>query len=272
MDPATIAMLLKAAGDTKRAMDAAALRSTVDHIKGSVDAIGMQLAENVLTEVRSGFDHLAVAIEAVDDDIRRDELGHARQYFARLANRPGGGTVGGTSGSLTGDQICALGYLGNFAYFLVRGDPRQALISAYKCTERFPVLGVQLFPVQLFSKDYRDDLLSADVRGELLSHRHNMARAEWRSYALEKAWRIPAAGGALLAGLIGATVSPPLAGRGLMWATGILAGSEHGMIPPPRPDQQAFLQGQAEEMERALAPLKSEARARRLALEASPSN
>jgi hypothetical protein len=113
MDSATMATLLKATADAKRSLDAAADRSTVDDIKGGVDAVGMQLAENVLTEVRSGFDHLAVAIEAGDDDIPRDELGHARQYFHRLANRPGGGTVSGTSGSLTGEQVCALGYLGN---------------------------------------------------------------------------------------------------------------------------------------------------------------
>jgi hypothetical protein len=269
IDPTTIATLLKAAAEAKRALDAAALRSAVDDIKASVDGIGKRLAEDVLIEVRSGFDHLAVAIEAVNDDIRRDELGHARQYFGRLANREGGGTVSGTSGSLTGDQVCALGYLGNYAYFLVRGDPRQALISAYLCTERFPVLGVQLFPTQLFSRDYRAGVRSANARGELRSQFHNFAREQWRGYVLEKAWRIPAAGGAVLAGLIGAAVSPPLAGRGVMWATGILAGSEHGMLPPPRPDQRKFLQGQAEEMERALAPLKSEARARRLALEGS---
>jgi hypothetical protein len=92
-------------------MNPAIMGSTVYDIKGSVDAIGMQPAEDVLIEVRSGFDHLAVAIEAVDDDVRRDELGHARHHFARLANRPGAGTVSGTSWSLTSDQVCVLGYL-----------------------------------------------------------------------------------------------------------------------------------------------------------------
>lgn len=50
MDPATMAALLKAAADAKRALDTAALRREVEHIKTAVDAIGMQLDEDVLTQ------------------------------------------------------------------------------------------------------------------------------------------------------------------------------------------------------------------------------
>lgn len=196
-------------------------------------------------------------------------MGHARGYFARLANRSGGGRVKGTSGSLSGDEVCALGYLGNYHYFLIRGEPRQALIAAYHCTERFPALGVQLFPAQLFSGDYREAVLRSDARGEELTWAHQRARAERRSYGLDMAWRVPVAAGAVLAGLAGAAVSPPLAGHGVQWAMGIMAGRDYGLLPPPRPSGQA-LREHAAQAERLLARASAEARERRLGLEASP--
>jgi hypothetical protein len=266
MDPATMATVLKAAADAKRALDTAALRREVQHIKTAVDAIGMQLDENVLIQVRSGFSHLSAAVETADEDLRRDELGHARKYFARLANRSGGGTVTGTSGSLSGDEVCALGYLGNFHYFLIRGEPRQALIAAYHCTERFPAIGIQLFPPQLFSGDYREAVRRSDARGEELTWVYQQARAKRRGYGLDMAWRVPAAAGAVLAGLAGATVSPPLAGHGVQWAMGIMAGKDDGLLPPPRPNGQA-LREHAAEVKRLLARTSSEARERRLSLE-----
>jgi hypothetical protein len=194
MDPATMAAVLRAAADAKKAIDTAALRGTVEHIRNAVDFIGVQLAEDVLVEVRSGFDHLAVAVETSDDELRRDELGHSRQYFTRLANRSGGGVVAGTSGSLSGDQVCALGYLGKYHYFLVRGEPHLALIAAYMCTERFPALGAQLFPPRLFSRNYGELVRSSDAHQEWLILQNQMKHEERRNYGMEMAWRVPAAG------------------------------------------------------------------------------
>lgn len=269
MDPATMTMLLRAAADAKRTIDAVTLRRTVESIRTAVDSIGMQLAEAVLVEVRSGFDHLAVAVEvANDDDLRRDELRLAREYFGRLANRPGGGMVVGISGALSGDQVAALGHLGNYHYFLIQGQERQALIAAYLCTERFPALGVQLYPPQLFSRDYRAAVARSDAREESLRREHDIRSSRWRRYRLDMAWRVPAAGGALIAGLLGAAVSPPLAGHGVQWAHGILAGAEEGVLPPPRPSDRG-LRAHAVDVERLLAPVRAEARERRAAIEAT---
>lgn len=55
----------------------------------------------------------------------------------------------------TGSEAQALGHLGNYHYFIPRGQHREALREAYSCTEKFPALGVQVLPEDLFSKPYR---------------------------------------------------------------------------------------------------------------------
>ena len=80
----------------KKTLDSADLQhgkkhqSAVDDIKVAVDVIGMQLADEVAIEMRSAFDHLEAAVRAADDQLRLDDLGHARQLFTRMANRPVG--------------------------------------------------------------------------------------------------------------------------------------------------------------------------------------
>jgi hypothetical protein len=145
---------------------------------------------------------------------------------------------------LTREQLVAIGHLGNFYYFLLSDDPRQALEQAYICATMFPLLAIEMFPPEIFSQDYHAELRSITRRDDesrataLELHDRAMAgyRNERRDYLLEMAWKLPLAGGAFLAGLAAATVSPPMAARGAQWATGIMAGTgSKGVLPPGRP-------------------------------------
>jgi hypothetical protein len=270
MDPTTVLAAIRTTAALRRALDTSALRRQVEGIRSAVDTIGKQLAENILVEVDTGFSHLAVALDA-GDELRRDELGYARTYFARLANRPGGGVVAGRYTELTGDEVRALGHYGNFYYFLLRDEPRQALISAYRCTEQLPVLGVLRLPVELFSRDYRSAVEPYERRRQALEGTYRLAKAAHehdRRKFREMAWRVPAAGGAIIGGLLAGAVSPPLAGRGVAVAGQILGRAEQ-VLPPSKPSGQALV-AHLHEMETLLAPVVAEARQRRLAVEASP--
>jgi hypothetical protein len=264
MEPTTISFLLKVANDARKALDAAALQARVERIDRTVDAVGRHLEENVLAELRSAFTHLEAGRTITDPELSREELGYARQAFNRLAQRSGSDPLMGAHGSLIAAHVSALGQLGNYHYFLLRDQPAHALMAAYECTEQFPSLGVSLFPVDLFSRDYRDEVPVApeEIRAEYLQaqSRHVEQR---RRYGRDMAWRLPAAGGAFVAGLVGSAFNPSLAARGAQWATGILATNTEGLVPPAAPSRQHYL-ALAEEAERRLAPVADEAHRRLL--------
>lgn len=268
MEPTSVSVALKVVTEAKKALDTAALRARVDAIDTAVDAIGRHLEENVLADVRAAFSHLEVAVTVTDARLSQDELGFARQSFNRLAERTGDDTLLGTHASLFAAHVSALGHIGNYHYFLLCDQPEHALVAAYRCTEQFPALGISLLPVELFSRDYRDELprdrpeqILIEYRSALASHVE--ARRLW---GLEKAWRVPAAAGALVAGLVGSTVNPSLAARGAQWATGILATTQYGFRPPTRPDKDFYLD-RASHVEKQLAPVAAEALERRLMIE-----
>ena len=154
--------------------------------------------------------------------------------------------------------------------FLLRDQPEQALLSAYRCTEQFPALGVRLFPVELFSQDYRREVPGPqETRGPLMAdYRYQRSRYQdtRRRYRLDLAWRVPAAAGYVIAGLAAATVSPPMAARGVQGAMGLLATTSEGILPPTPPDKRVFLK-RAAEVEELLRPVRDEARERRVAVQ-----
>ena len=80
------------------------------------------------------------------------------------------------------------------------------------------------------------------------------------------AWRVPAAAGYIIAGLAAATVSPPMAARGVQGAMGLLATTNEGILPPTAPDKQEFLK-RAAEAEELFRPVRDEARERRVAVQ-----
>ena len=170
-----------------------------------------------------------------EPSVREDELRFARLIFNRLAQRSGNDQLLDEHTVMGAQHVAAMGHLGNYHYFLLRDQPEQALLSAYRCTEQFPALGVWLFPVELFSQDYRGEVpLPHGAGGPLAGYRHQRALYQdtRRRYRLDLAWRVPAAAGYIIAGLAAATVSPPMAARGVQGAMGLLATTNEGILPP----------------------------------------
>jgi hypothetical protein len=266
IDPATVSVALRAAGEARKALDGAALRARLEGFQRSLDDIGLHLSSTVVAEVRAGFRHLETAATAVEGDFRRDELNQARSAFARLAERPDTDPVLDAHAELSAAHVAALGHFGNYHYFLLRDQVEQGLREAYRCTERFPALGVRMFPAELFSRDYRAEIPSVATRYEW-NREYEAAMAhhkqERRRYGLDMAWRVPAAAGAVVAFLAAGAVSPPLAPRGLVVAGQLLSRAE---APPSAPDKRAYLE-RAAEVERRLAPVVVEAAQRRAAVE-----
>lgn len=227
MNRQTMATMLKAADYETATTSAETLRITVRNIKAAVGAVGMKLTGEVLAEVSSAFEHLAAAFASTSQETRKDQLSRAGSHLTRLTNNPVRDRASDVLTSLSAEEICALGNVGNYYYSLICKEPRQALIDAYLCTERFPALGVQMFPPGFFSRDYRPFVRGLSVPTGTAGGR------DWRGYALEKAWRVPAAGGMLVLGLLaGAAGHGADIVHGAMRAREILADGDYGLLPP----------------------------------------
>jgi len=269
VDPTGFMPALQALTALKKALDSAAIRARIEEITTTVDMIGRHLAENTMAELHAGFTHLEVAMAATEPQLRSDELGFARQAFNRLASRSGDDSMLDQYAAMSVAHVSALGHLGNVYYFILRDQPEQALISAYSATERFPALGVNVLPPALFSRNWRslaprieDPRTVAQLEFANAKETHSTRR---RTYRLDMAWRVPVAAGAVLAGLVGATVSPSLAGHGVMHAIGLLSTSEQGLLPTRGPVEQHYLD-KAAAAQRRLEPIVVDAQQRRAAV------
>jgi len=223
-------MAFSALGAAKRAYDDKKLREQISRIEATVEALGERINEVLLIDVRAAYGHLEAASMAANDSLRRDELMLARGVFARLVEHPV--TAREEESGLTSGQVVAIAHAGSYSYFLMNDEVRLALIEAYRCTERFPALGVQLFPAEIFSRDYsavgrsmvtrraaRDRVRAAH---QVTLQKHKESKAE---YYKEMAWKVPAAGAVFLGFLAAGVVAPSLAGQAPMRAAGILAGT-----------------------------------------------
>jgi hypothetical protein len=166
MDPASLQLAFKAALTLKRTIDTAKLKRQVKEIEDAVDLLGTRLDEALLIDLATAYDHLAASRRAANDDLRRAELNNARVSFNRLTRRPRTGPVAAGSEKLTHEQLVAIGHLGNFHYFLLSDDPRQALEQAYTCATMFPLLAIEMFPPEIFSRDYHAELRSITRRAD----------------------------------------------------------------------------------------------------------
>ncbi len=270
MDPMTLLPAVKLLMDIKKTIDTATLTRTVSEINTKVDVIGRHLTQSAIADLNAGFSHLETALAVTDAELRNDELVAARQLFNRLAQRPARDPLIDTFSDTSAAHLTGLAELGNLYYFILRGAAQRALVSAYACTETFPALGVQVLPVALFDQDWRPLVTSAnsDPHRVMVGYRDAITRhrQDRRAYGLDLLWRVPAAAGVALAGLLGATVSPPLAGRGAQWAISILATSEKGLSPPTAPDQARYL-ALATRLQHQLEPVIADAHRRRVAAE-----
>jgi hypothetical protein len=217
------------------------LRHAAREIKIAAAVTGVQLTGDVLQQVRTAFGHLAVAASSPDGR-QAAELRQARAVATRLitsANQYAGPSVLGMPSQA---EVRALGHLANYYHCLISRLPRQALIEGYQCTEQFPLLGVQMLPVEYFSRDYHRPISVLAGPGGPLSGPAGPAGPaapagrgggrDWGGYALEKAWRVPAAGGILLLGVLSASQGHAVdIAHGGKRAWEILADGDHGLLP-----------------------------------------
>lgn len=236
MDP-IVTVALKAVIAIKAHYDAKQLRDQIKGIESTVNALGRRIDEVLTVDVKAAFGHLETASLATSDRLRHTELMLARGSFMRMTERPTESLSRPGHNELSAQRVAAIGHAGNYNYFLLNDEPRLALLEAYRCTERFPALGVQLFPVEIFSRDYRAagramvareagrDRRRAGHREALAQH--ETSRAE---YYREMAWKVPLAGAVFLGFLAAGAVAPPLAGQAGVRAAGILAGTGNRSI------------------------------------------
>lgn len=238
MDP-IVSGALKAVSVLKGFYDAQRLRQQLDTIESTMLAVGVRMDEVLAVDVRAAYRHLEAAGMATNEQFRRDELRLARGCFARMTERPME-SLGATSRSglltpvyqeLASEWVAAVGHAGNFHYMLLSDEPTLALREAYLCCAHYPPIGVLLFPVELFSQDYRPaarmllmrserrDQARQQHRGRELAAKHG--RAE---YYREMAWKVPLAGAVFLGSLAAGAVSPSLAAQAPLRAAGILQG------------------------------------------------
>jgi hypothetical protein len=140
------------------------------------------------------------------------------------------------------------------------------------CTERFPALGVQILPPDFFSRDYRQYVPDHNYVPDVSFPAEPAGKRDWRGYALEKAWRVPAAGGMLLLGFAAAAVEPSHGAaivHGAMRAKDILTDGDYGLLPPPEKataESSGMILGRSR-VNGFLADAKAESQERRLAVE-----
>jgi hypothetical protein len=270
MDPSTFAAAIKTAAQLKRTLDTAALKKKVGKIEAAVDDANKTLAEGTLTNLRAGYLHLATAVASSQDDVRRDELLQARKYFAKIASRDAAVDVTGTSATLSAAQVAALSHLGNFHYFILRNEERLALIEAYSCTEKFPALGVKMFPATLFSWDFQKKLsassMAADKATTELETAQKEHRRERKYHYAERSLSITAAAGVIVGGVVASAINPMFIGGAAVMARKLLEDGFNTRGAPRRPDgADAALKDLAKV--KLLDHIAAEARSRRLALE-----
>jgi hypothetical protein len=269
MDGRTMATLLKAADYEADTISDDTLRCTVSKIKIAAAAVSVLLTGDVMADVSTAFEHLAAAAASTSQERRTAELSHAGSHLTRLTNHPAhdGGSALLTSPSA--EQVRALGHLGNYYYSLICKEPRQALIDAYLCTERFPALGVQILPPDFFSRDYRQYVPVHNYVPDLNFPGGPAGKRDWRGYALEKAWRVPAAGGMLLLGFVAGMHHGAAIAHGAMRAREILTDGDYGLLPPRETATAStrLILGRSR-VNGFLADAKAESQERRLAVEA----
>src|SRR4051794_30362671 len=87
-DVEPLSMAFSALGAAKRAYDDKKLREQITLIEHAVAALGEQIHEILLIDVRAAYRHLETAGMAANDSVRREEFMLARGVFARLVEHP----------------------------------------------------------------------------------------------------------------------------------------------------------------------------------------
>lgn len=109
--------------------------------------------------------HLVDGQNSDVEEVCTDELRMARNKLNDIISLGSSTVLQNGKGEVNSDiiQMVALAHWGNYYYFLLRGDERNALIQVYECTQLDPFLGLSLFSQSLFSEDYETQLTNAQA-------------------------------------------------------------------------------------------------------------
>ncbi|MEU0521681.1 hypothetical protein [Streptosporangium sp. NPDC006007] len=187
MDPGSITLALRAVSAAQQSLAAYKLRAKIDEIQAAVESVDRRLSEEVVIDLRTALTHLEAALRTGRSEVRGNELSHARRLFARLINRPAGQSVKGVSSTVMAEDLKALGHWGNYYYFLLMADQRQALMEAYRSVEANPELALQLFPERILSKDYAAEITELRRKRAVAAEEQREARKQRRLTGEEKA-------------------------------------------------------------------------------------
>jgi hypothetical protein len=267
MNRRSMARIKAAAGRAAIWVDPLTLQHAARDINTAAALIGKQLTGDVLQQVKTAFGHLAAA---ATPGAGQGELRQAGAAAARLITNADQYAGSSLPGMPSAAEVRALGHLANYYHSLISALPRQAVIEGYQCAEGFPVVGVQMLPAEYFSQGYRWLIFGPAVSGPAVPAGREGSR-DWRGYALEKAWRVPAAGGMLLLGVLGASQGHAVEiAHGGKRAWEILADGDYGLLPARQEATAGFslLRPDRQEVNRLLAAVAAESQERRLAVEA----
>jgi hypothetical protein len=125
--------------------------------------IESKIDDQIKRNLQTGLDHLERGIVSHLQDVKLDEFRMARTKFAELINL---NPTQKTSG-VENKYFIGMGYWGNYHYFNLRRDPRTALIQIYECAQKYPVLGVTIFPEFFSQDDMKITIEYRSLKGEL---------------------------------------------------------------------------------------------------------
>lgn len=137
------------AGNEKIFKEFEVIKQRLQHTQQNID---QKLDEQILRTARSGLNHLSRGVTSDIESVKLDEFRMARSKFSELASLDPTQKTGG----IENKYLIGVGYWGNYHYFNLRCDLRNALIQIYECTKKCPVIGVDIFPSVFFSRDYRE--------------------------------------------------------------------------------------------------------------------
>lgn len=191
----------------------------LDEIRERLKGLDAKLDEEILRAAKTGVRHIVDGLNSDVEVVKNDEFLMARHEFGKLIHLDPEGITDGLSGSVDNKYLIALGHWGNYHYFNIRGDKRNAAIQVYECTGSFPLIGLNLFPKKFFSVNYAsllscafNELDKVQISYDELSG-ENLLKNVW--YYTKKGFVIVTAGAAgltvaaIAGALTGGAAAPP---------------------------------------------------------------
>lgn len=135
---------------------------------------------------KQGMRHLIDGLNSNVDHVKKNEFLLARNRFNTLIHIE--------PNKIDNNNLICVGYWGNFMYFNQLGDYTNSLIQIYECAQKYPRNSIKMFPIEFFSKDYKNIFNNALLSGvqnlRLIESVENEIRRECQ-YRLESVSKIP---------------------------------------------------------------------------------